>query len=74
MGNASSAPSLTNSSMRDRGNLESGGNPVHLLFGNSQPTAPALVSATLEHLPAVLTRLVNWTSQNSTPGCALMPF
>lgn len=54
--------------------LKTSGNPVHLLFGNSQPTAPTLVPATLERLSAVLARLIHCTSQNSTPGCALMPF
>lgn len=38
--------------------LKTSGNPVHLLFSNSQPTAPALVSTTLECLAAVLTGLV----------------
>src|SRR6476660_7116577 len=48
--------------------------PIHLLLGNHHLPAPALVSAALEHLPAVLAGLVNRPSQNSTPGCALMPF
>ena len=54
--------------------LKTSGNPVHLLFSNAYVPAPTLIPTTLERMAAVLARLVNRTSQNSTPGCALIPF
>jgi len=54
--------------------LKTSGNPVHLLFDNADFSTPALIPTTLERLTAVLTRFGNRPLQNSTPGCALMPF
>lgn len=50
------------------------GNPIHLWLGNPNLATPAVVSATLEDVATALAGLLNRSSQNSTPGCALMPF
>ncbi len=43
------------------------GDPIHLWLGNSNLSVPT-------EIPAALAGLLNRSSQNSTPGCALMPF
>ena len=42
-------------------------NPIHVCLGNAELATPALVSATLEVVPAALAGLLSWTSQCSAP-------